>query len=229
MSSKFTTVRLSSEGDHFEILVYPDPALNFKLGRDVEISQVVAVDEVYSDANKGLRVPSEKLMKHFKSNDFLKIAEIILRKGELHLTTDQRRRLVEEKRKQIVSTIARNYVDPRTGLPHPPLRVEQAMSEVRISIDPFKDAGDQTKLVVEALRPILPLKSERIRLLVKVPAQYAAQSFGALKGAGEITKEEWGSDGGITVIIEIPAGAHSKLLDRLGSLSKGTAQATIMR
>ena len=74
MSSKFTTVRLSSEGDHFEILVYPDPALNFKLGRDVEISQVVAVDEVYSDANKGLRVPSEKLMKQFKSNDFLKIA-----------------------------------------------------------------------------------------------------------------------------------------------------------
>ena len=102
------------------------------------------------------------------------------------------------------------------------------MSEVRISIDPFKDAGDESKLVVEALRPILPLKSERIRLLVKVPAQYAAQSFGALKGAGEITKEEWGSDGGITVIIEIPAGAHSKLLDRLGSLSKGTAQATIM-
>ncbi len=229
MSSKFTTVRLSSEGDHFEILVYPDPALNFKLGRDVEISQVVAADEVYSDANKGLRVPSEKLMKHFKTNDFLKIAEIILRKGELHLTTDQRRRLVEEKRKQIISTIARNYVDPRTGLPHPPIRVEQALSEVRISIDPFKDAGDQTKLAVEALRPILPLKSERIKLLVKVPAQYAAQSFGALKGAGDITKEEWGSDGGITVIIEIPAGAHSKLLDRLGSLSKGTAQATIMR
>lgn len=229
MSSKFTTVRLTSEGEHFEILVYPDPALNFKLGREIEISQVVAVDEVYSDANKGLRIPSEKLMKHFKSNDFLKIAEIILRKGDLHLTTDQRRRLVEEKRKQIVSTIARNYIDPRTGLPHPPLRVEQAMSEIRISIDPFKDSGDQTKSVVEALRPILPLKSERIKLLVKVPAQYAAQSFGALKGAGEITKEEWGSDGGITVIIEIPAGAHSKLLDRLGSLSKGSAQATIIR
>ena len=60
-----------------------------------------------------------KLTELFKTTNFLQIAEIILRKGDLNLTTDQRRRLVEEKRKQIVATIARNFVDPRTGLPHP--------------------------------------------------------------------------------------------------------------
>jgi ribosome maturation protein SDO1 len=229
LSSKFSTVRLSIEGEHFEILVHPDPALDFKFGRNVEVSQIVAVDEVYSDANKGLRVPAEKLTKAFKTSDFLQVAEIILRKGDLNLTTDQRRRLVEEKRKQIVANIARNFVDPRSGLPHPPLRIEQAMAEVRLTIDPFKDVNEQTKGVIELLRGILPLKSERIRLLVKVPAQFASQSFGALKGVGEISKEEWGVDGGLTVIIEIPAGAHSTLLDRLGSLTKGTAQASLIR
>jgi ribosome maturation protein SDO1 len=222
-------VRLSTGGEHFEILVHPDPALDFKFGRKVEVSQIVAVDEVYSDANKGLRVPAEKLSRIFKTSDFLQIAETILRKGDLNLTTDQRRRLVEEKRKQIVANISRNFVDPRSGLPHPPLRVEQAMAEVRISIDPFKDAAEQTKAVVDELRGILPLKSERIKMLVKVPAQYASQSFGALKGVGDIVKEEWGSDGGLTVIIEIPAGVHPTLLDRLGSLSKGTAQASVIR
>lgn len=222
-------MRLTSDGEHFEILVHPDPALDFKLGRKVEVSQIVAVDEVYSDSNKGLRVPSEKLLKHFKTDDFMKVAEIILRKGNLNLTTDQRRRLVEEKRKQIVATISRNFVDPRTSLPHPPLRIEQAMAEVRISIDPFKDVNEQTKAVVDELRGILPLKSERIKLLVKVPAQYASQSFGALKGVGDIQKEEWGADGGLTVIIEIPAGVHSTLLDRLGSLTKGSAQASVIR
>ena len=229
MSSKFSIVRLTTSGEHFEILVHPDPALEFKFGRKIEISQVVAVDEVYSDANKGLRIPTEKLNRVFKTDNFLQIAETILRKGDLNLTTDQRRRLVEEKRKQIVAAISRNYVDPRSGLPHPPLRIEQAMAEVRISIDPFKDAGEQTKMVVDELRGILPLKSERIRMLVKVPAQYASQSFGALKGVGDIVKEEWGSDGGLTVVIEIPAGVHSTLLDRLGSLSKGTAQASVIR
>jgi ribosome maturation protein SDO1 len=229
LSSKFSIVRLSGGGDHFEILVHPDPALDFKFGRNVEISQIVAVDEVYSDANKGLRVPAEKLAKYFKTTDFLQIAEVILRKGDLNLTTEQRRRLVEEKRKQIVATISRNYVDPRSGLPHPPMRIEQAMAEVRLTIDPFKDVNEQTKMVVDELRSILPLKSERIKMLVKVPAQYSSQSFGALKGVGEILKEEWGADGGLTVIIEIPAGVHPTLLDRLGSLSKGTAQASVIR
>jgi len=229
LSSKFSIVRLSTGGEHFEILVHPDPALDFKFGRNVEVSQIVAVDEVYSDANKGLRVPAEKLAKIFKTTNFLQIAEVILRKGDLNLTTDQRRRLVEEKRKQIVVAISRNYVDPRSGLPHPPLRIEQAMAEVRITIDPFKDVGEQTKNVIDQLRGILPLKSERIKMLIKVPAQYASQSFGALKGVGEIVKEEWGGDGGLTVIIEIPAGVHSTLLDRLGSLSKGTAQASVLR
>jgi ribosome maturation protein SDO1 len=229
LSSKFSTVRLSTDGERFEILVHPDPALDFKFGRNVEISQIVAVDEVYSDANKGLRVPAEKLQKHFKTTNFLQVAEIILRKGDLNLTTDQRRKLVEEKRKQIVATIARNFVDPRTGLPHPPLRIEQAMAEIRISIDPFKDVNEQTKLVIDELRGLLPLKSERIKLLVKVPAQYASQSFGALKGVGDLLKEEWGDDGGLTVVIEIPAGVHSTILDRLGSLTKGSAQASIIR
>ena len=220
---------MTVEGEHFEILVHPDPALDFKLGRKVEVSQVVAVDEVYSDANKGLRIPSEKLTKAFKSNNFLEIAEVILRKGDLNLTTDQRRRMTEEKRKQIISSIARNFVDPRTGLPHPPLRVEQAMAEVRLTIEPFKDVIEQMKSVVDALRGILPLKSERIKLQVKVPSQFASQSFGALKGAGDILKEDWGADGGLTVMIEIPAGAHATLLDRLGSLSKGTPQSTLIR
>jgi ribosome maturation protein SDO1 len=229
LSSKFSIVRLSIEGEHFEILVHPDPALDFKFGRSVEISQIIAVDEIYSDANKGLRVPVDKLQKAFKTANFLQIAEVILRKGDLNLTTDQRRRLVEEKRKQIVSIIARNYVDPRTGLPHPPLRIEQAMAEVRLTIDPFRDANEQSKNVIDSLRGILPLKSERVKLLVKVPAQFASQSFGALKGVGEILKEDWGPDGGLTVLIEIPAGVHSTILDRLGALTKGTAQATLVR
>lgn len=229
MSSKFTIVRLSAEGEHFEILVHPDPALDFKFGRNVDVSQIVAVDEVYSDANKGLRVPVEKLQKHFKTSDFLQIAEIILRRGDLNLTTEQRRKLVEDKRKQIVSSIARNFVDPRSGLPHPPMRIEQAMAEIRISIDPFKDVNEQTKAVVEELRGVLPLKSERIKLLVKIPAQYSSQSFGSLKGVGEIIKEDWGQDGSLSVVIEIPAGVHATLLDRLGSITKGNAQASVIR
>jgi len=65
------------------------------------------------------------------------IAEKILQKGDLNLTTEQRRRMTAEKRKQLITFITKTFVDPRSHLPHPPLRIEQAMSDARTSIDPF--------------------------------------------------------------------------------------------
>jgi ribosome maturation protein SDO1 len=125
MQDKFTTVRFTANGDRFEILVHPDNALSFKLGRDIDVSQVIAIDEVYSDSSKGQRVNSEKLEKHFKTADHSEAAKWVLKKGELQLTTEQRRKKTEDKRKQIIAIIARNFIDPRTGLPHPPTRIEQ--------------------------------------------------------------------------------------------------------
>jgi ribosome maturation protein SDO1 len=227
--SKFTTVHLSTGGDHFEILVNPDSALSFKQGREVEPSQVIAVDEVYSDSGKGLRASSEKLKLHFGTDDHAKAAIEVLKRGELNLTQEQRKRLTEEKRKAIVATISKNFVDPRTSLPHPPLRVEQAMTEARVVVDPFLDAQEQTKTVIEKLRTILPLKSEKVRLQVRVTAQYTGQTIGILKNFGEIMKEDWGADGGLLAIVEIPAGGQPGLLDRLGSTTKGAAQVTVVK
>jgi ribosome maturation protein SDO1 len=228
-SSKFTTVRLTIGGDHFEILVNPDSALSYKQGRNVEPSAVVAVDEVYSDAHKGLRASSEKLKLNFGTDDHARAALEVLRRGELNLTQEQRKRLTEEKRKAIVAAISKNFVDPRTLLPHPPVRVEQAMQEARVTVDPFQDPNEQMKGVVERLRTILPLKSEKIKLSVKVPAQYSGQAIGVLKNYGEILKEDWLADGTLSAIVEIPAGGQAGLLDRLGSTTKGAAQVTVVK
>jgi ribosome maturation protein SDO1 len=228
-SSRFTTVRLSIAGDHFEILVNPDSALSFKQGRNVEPSTVIAADEVYSDAHKGLRASSEKLKLYFGTDDHAKAALEVLRRGELNLTQEQRKRLTDEKRKAIVAAIAKNFVDPRTLLPHPPTRIEQAMQEARVTVDPFQDPNEQMKGVVEMLRSIIPLKSEKIKLSVKVPAQYGGQAIGVLKGFGDIVKEDWLADGTLSAIVEIPAGGQPGLLDRLGSTTKGAAQVTVVK
>jgi len=57
MSDKFTTARLTKGQEHFEILVKPQPALDYKLGKQVPISQVLLIEEIYSDSSKeqGLR------------------------------------------------------------------------------------------------------------------------------------------------------------------------------
>ncbi|MEM3383226.1 MAG: ribosome assembly factor SBDS [Nitrososphaerales archaeon] len=229
MSGKYTVVRLVVDGERFEILVDPDKALNYKLGRQVDSSKIIAIDEVFSDASKGLRVPVEKLKKIFNTTSTTEIAEIILKKGELQLTTEQRRSLIEDKKKQIISIISKNFVDPKTGLPHPQIRIEQAISQVHVSIDPFKSAEEQAKIVVEQLRTILPLRYEKIKLSVKIHAQFASKALGVLRSYGDIQKEEWLADGSLSAIVEIPAGVQSSLIDRLGSITKGTSQVNVIK
>jgi ribosome maturation protein SDO1 len=224
MTDKFTVVRLSLEGDKFELLVKPDPALEYKLGKRADISSILVSDEVYSDANKGSRASTEKLMKHFKTTDATEVAKQIMARGELNLTTDQRRKMVEEKRKQIVAYINKSFVDPKTHLPHPIMRIEAAMEQARVSIDPHKRAEDQAKDVVDALRTILPLKSETVRLIIRVPPQFASQSYSVIKTTGELKGEEWQSDGSLRVIIEMNAGMRGTFIDRLGSVTKGSAE-----
>ena len=228
MSDKFSTARLAKGQDKFEILVKPQQALDYKLGKQVTISQLLMIEEVYSDSSKGTRASSDKLQKHFGTTDPLKVAEEIMKTGELQLTTDQRRQLVEEKRRQIVSIITRNAIDPRTGAPHPPLRIEQAMEQIRLSIDPYKSAEEQAKSVIEELRPILPLKMEQMKVAVKVFPEHAARAYNALKGFGTVSREEWGPDGSLVAVVEMPAGLYGSFLDRVGKLTQGTIQTKVL-
>ena len=228
MSDKYTTARLARGTDHFEILVKPQQALDYKLGKQVPMSQVLIIEEVYSDSGKGTRASEEKLQKHFSTTDPVKIAEEIMKSGELQLTTDQRRQLVEDKRKQIVSIITRNAVDPRTGTPHPPLRIEQAMGQIRLSIDPYKSAEEQAKQVIEELRPILPLKMEQMKIAVKVFPEHAARAYNAFKSFGTVTKEEWQADGTLMAVLEMPAGMYGSFIDRVGKLTQGSIQTKVL-
>ena len=224
-----TLVKYSFEGEKFEIMVKPDPALDYKLGKKKDISAVLVSDDIYTDSGKGTRPSTEKLLKAFNTEDQTVIAEIILQKGDLNLTTDQRRKMIEEKRKQIVHFIAKTYVDPRTHLPHPPLRIEQAMKDGRISIDPQKNVDEQVKDIVEKLRSIIALKSENLELEIIIPAQFASQSYAVLKSVGSLKKEEWQNNGSLKAILEIPAAARPNVIDRLGSITKGSATVEVVQ
>ena len=210
-------------------MVKPDPALDYKLGKKKDISSVLVSDEIYTDSGKGTKPSSDKLLKSFKTEDQTEIAHIILQKGDLNLTTDQRRKMVDDKKKQIVIFIAKTYVDPKTHLPHPPLRIEQAMKDARISIDPQKNIDEQVKDIVDKLRSIIALKSENLQLEIIIPAQYASQSYAVLKSVGSLKKEEWQNNGSLKAILEIPAAARPNVIDRLGSITKGSASVEVIQ
>jgi len=228
MSEKFTVARLTRENEHFEILVKPNKALEYRNGKISSITEVLAAETIFSDANKGTKVSDEAMQKAFKTVDPLKIADEILKKGTLQLTTDQRRKMVEDKKRQVIDFIARQAVDPKTNLPHPPMRIENAMEQIRYAIDPYKSVEEQAKDIVKLLRPILPLKVEQIKVAVKIPTQFAARAYGTVKTLGTIKREEWRGDGSWYGELELPAGSYASLLNKLGDSTKGTGEAKII-
>jgi ribosome maturation protein SDO1 len=225
MSERYTIARITCEGEHFEILVRPQPALDYTSGKNMSLSEVLVTDTVFIDANKGTKAGEDKLKAAFNTTDTRKVAETILNKGKLQLTTEQRRKLSFEKRRQIIAFIARNAVDPKTNLPHPIIRVEQAMEQIHYPIDPFKETEEQAKNIIKLLRPILPLKVEQATIEVRIPPAYAAKAYGTIKSYGSIKSEKWRADGSLLSTIEMPAGLYGPFLEKLGELTKGMAEA----
>jgi len=228
MGEKFTVARITIGTEHFEVLVKPEKAFDYRLGKIAAITEVLVTETIFSDASKGTRVAEENLRKAFGTTDGLKIAESILKKGTLQLTTDQRRKMTEEKRKQIIDFISRQAVDPRTNLPHPPLRIENAMEQIHYPIDPFKPVEEQAKDIIKLLRPILPLKIEQLAVGVTLPAQYSAKAYGTIKNFGTIKREEWRPDGSWHGVLEMPAGLYAPLIEKLGEITKGSGEARIV-
>jgi len=219
----YTIARLV-RGETFEILVDPDNTLRYKMGEKIPISKVLIYEEIYTDAKKGIRASEEQLMKAFKTKDKLAIATKILTEGTLQITSEQRHRLIEEKKRQIIEFISKNAVDPRTRLPHPPQRVELAMEQAGVSIDPFIDAKEQAMKVIEKLSPILPMKVGMTRMYVRVPGEYVGKAYGLLKNVGKILKEEYRGDGSWVGEVEILVGLQADLIEKLNKLCSGRAE-----
>lgn len=137
--------------------------------------------------------------------------------------------MTEQKLKQVINIVSRNYVDPRTKLPHPLKRIENALEETHISIDPFRDAEEQVKKIVKALTSILPLSMESVEVAIKIPPEHASKAYGIVKSIGEIKRDEWQSDGSWIAVVVIPAAMQLELFDRLGKATQGNLQTKILR
>ncbi|MCD6428379.1 MAG: ribosome assembly factor SBDS [Desulfurococcales archaeon] len=228
MSSRgYVIARYEVKGRRFEILVNPDKALQYREGVRINIDDVLVGDYVYKDVRRGDRASPEELRKVFGTDDIRKVADIIIKRGELQLTTEQRRKLLEAKKKQIINYIARSAVDPQTKTPIPPQRIEKAMEEARVSIDLYKSVEEQATQIVRAIARILPIKIARAYITVKVPPEVAARAYQELRRLGEVKNEKWLNDGSYLVEIELPAGMQAEVIDRINRVTKGTAEVNV--
>ena len=210
-------------------MVDADKAVEFRNGAGIDLRDILKAEKVFTDAHKGMVAPEASMKRAFNTADVLEVAKIILKKGEIQLTSEYRAKLREAKRKRIIEIIHRNGVDPRTSLPHPPQRIENAMEEAKVSVDEHKRAEDQIQDILKKIRAVLPIKFEIHEIAVKIPAEYAAKSYSILKSHGTLIKDEWQNDGSLVAVVEMPAGLQAGFFDALNSATHGNAETKIIR
>ncbi|MBI4155179.1 ribosome assembly factor SBDS [Candidatus Woesearchaeota archaeon] len=220
---KAVVAKLRKEGKNFEILVDCEAAMKFKHGLPISIRDVVVTNDIFIDVKKGDKASENDLKKIFRTNDAMEISKIIIKDGEVALTSTFRDKIRKEKKAQIINIIHRNGIDPQTGLPHPPQRIEAAMEQAKVRIDEFKPADQQVEKILEAIKPIIPIKFEMREYAVKISPEYATKCFGILKQY-KLLKEEWQNDGSLIALVELPAGISEEFEGRLNSATAGNVE-----
>lgn len=137
--------------------------------------------------------------------------------------------MVERKRRLIIAHIAANAINPQTKSPHPPARIETAMEEARIHLDPFKSVDAQVQDVLKAIRPLIPIRIETVEVAVRLPPEQAGKAAGVVRGYGELKREEWQSDGSWIGVVEIPGGMQTEFFAELNKRTQGDVETRIVK
>jgi ribosome maturation protein SDO1 len=211
------------------VLVDPDGALALRRGDSVNIEDILAVEDIFENASRGDRSAEEDLIKAFETTDVVTIAQKIIKKGEISLTAEQRKQIIENKRRQVIEIIARNAINPQTKTPHPPGRIEQAMREAKVNIDPSKSADELVNIAMKAIRPLIPIRFEEVEVAVKIPADYAPKAYGDIAAFGKVIRESWQNNGSWIGVVKIPAGMQTDFYSLINRLTKGEAETKLLK
>ena len=137
--------------------------------------------------------------------------------------------MAKNKRNRIVEAIAKNAMDPKTKAPHPRQRIELAMEQAGVHVDPFTPVSEQVKTIIELLRPIIPISMENVRISVKIDAGHIGKAYGTVRGYGTLEREDWQSDGSWVGIVKLPAGMQTDFYDKLNDVTKGNVSTKILK
>lgn len=222
---KAVFARLNKKGKEFEILVDPDLAQkakeDLKQGKDVDVSRILAIEDIFFDSKKGIRAGKKDFMPAFDTADILEIAKIILKEGKIYTTGGQRDKERKDKWDRIVALISMNAIDAKTKMPIPSKSIEDALHKAMFRLDERK-VDDQFPDAVKAVKKIIPMTFEEKKIQLKnLAPNVAGRCLDVCKKLGTITRQEWGNDQSLTLTLSIPAGLNEEFTDKINAITHG--------
>ena len=98
------------------------------------------------------------------------------------------------------------------------------MDEAKVKIDPFISVNQQVQTALKSIRPLIPLRFEKVKIAVRLPGSAEGNAFNAINPFGDIINEEWQQDGSWIAIVEIPGGLQDRFTSKMAEISSGEAE-----
>ena len=212
-------IKVEKQGNTLELICKPGMITKFRKG-ECSMNDVLIDDKIYSDSSKGDLAPQSAMDLFNKKGESL--LEYILKEGKYQLTTQEKREMVEQCRKDVARHIHNNYIDSVTKIPHPLQRIELALQEVKFNPDPDKSVEANVKGILNKLTNVIRLTESTINATVTVPNKYIGKASGLIYSSCNVLKEDYGKEAAVFAI-ELAPGKYEYFYDQLAKLSSNEA------
>lgn len=211
--------KIKIKGKNFEILVDVEKALEVKKGKASGFEALIS-EAVFYNIKSGDRASESDLKAVFGTGDINIIAEKIIKSGEIEIPSDYLNKERQNKVKQVIDFLTKNAINPTTGNPYTPMRIEESITQAGINIE-NKPIESQLSRILEKLRPILPIKIETKKLKITIPAVHTGKVYGFVNEYKE--SERWLDNGDLEAVVNLPVGIQMDFYDKLNSVTHGSS------
>ncbi|GAA6057296.1 hypothetical protein JCM3770_001704 [Rhodotorula araucariae] len=208
-------VRLKKAGKRFEIACYKNTVRGWRSGAQTDLSEVIQIDNVFTNVSKGAVAPTDDLQKAFGTTDVQAVMMQILKKGELQVGEKERAVELEELRREICTEVAARCVDPGTQRPHTVGMIEKAMNEVGYNVQGSKAAKAQALDLIKVLQAkgTLPIARAQMRVRITMASKDGKRlKEKVLPLISKVEDEDWSDEWELVALID--PGAF-RLIDEL--------------
>ncbi|GIQ87602.1 hypothetical protein KIPB_009676 [Kipferlia bialata] len=198
----------------FELLVKPDTILPFRAGK-LQRGSVLFLDDIFTNASKGDRA-SEALVIEGMGCTGTEAIDTILKKGHFQLSTQERKKMCEEKRNAVITYFVRYYADP-AGRPIPRTRIEAALDTIKgLRFDPFEIADRQAQQLESKVRDLVRMSKQTISGAVFIPTAHMGKVQHTVCGIIECDGGKYRNDGWLAKFSCMPGDCDriSEILDK---------------
>ncbi len=224
MSQKgFQLVKLKVQKNVFEVLTKPGKALKYRDGK-CGWNEVLVADEIYKNHVKGEKFTSNELKKSFQTDNVQEVAKIIVEKGELQLSAQERKEKTDQIRNGIINYISQYYIDPKTKNVLPRTRIETALDNLKTKIDTEIPVERQALDLVKKFPNIgLIIKKVETLATISISYQYLNQVKSIIYGKTRVQSQKH-TDDGIQYQVSMSPGDYDALINALNKVTKGDYQ-----